>query len=79
MKCSVCGKSLQLEESRHTGLCYACRKPSWDHSAIGKNSGPDPFVLIDQLRAALIDQGTLTPEIDARLTAMIVDLSKKKT
>lgn len=78
MKCSSCGKALELEESRHTGLCYGCRKPSWDRSTTQKPTGLDPFVLVDQLRTTLAAEGFLTQEIDASLQKIIADLSKKK-
>jgi hypothetical protein len=78
MKCKSCQKVLELDESKHLGLCYGCRKPPWDRSSILQGSKFDPFGAVDDLRSALRSSDLLTEDIDASLATIINLLKQKK-
>ena len=80
MKCSVCLKTLELEESKFIGLCYACRKAPWDKPSIlaGRPTRFDPFDALNNFRIALNENGYLTDQVDQKICILIELLKSKR-
>lgn len=76
MRCVECTKLLQLDESRHTGLCYECRKPEWAKAT--QPRAQDPMELIDRLYALLADQKRMNHETTILLASLRISIERTK-